>query len=82
MSAHLPEAPGRLGPHTTRRRGRLYIPQSKTAAAPEGPTAICSGRGDCVQRQCVCHSSGFGKVWQVVKSDDFNCSCHKGNLLR
>ncbi|XP_044033604.1 integrin beta-3-like isoform X1 [Siniperca chuatsi] len=77
--------PGRLGPHCECAEGD-YNPTEQDRCSRHtgsgGPqSAICSGRGDCVCGQCVCHSSDFGKVWgKLCECDDFNCLRYKGEL--
>uniref|UniRef100_A0A8C5HEQ2 Integrin beta n=1 Tax=Gouania willdenowi TaxID=441366 RepID=A0A8C5HEQ2_GOUWI len=77
--------PGRLGPHCECAEGDYNPTEQDRCSAPSvsgGPqSAVCSGRGDCVCGQCVCHSSDFGKVWgKLCECDDFNCLRYKGEL--
>uniref|UniRef100_A0A7N8WSJ2 Integrin beta n=1 Tax=Mastacembelus armatus TaxID=205130 RepID=A0A7N8WSJ2_9TELE len=77
--------PGRLGPHCECAEGDYNPTEQDRCSRPAstgGPqSAICSGRGDCVCGQCVCHSSDFGKVWgKLCECDDFNCLRYKGEL--
>lgn len=77
--------PGRLGPHCECAEGDYNPTEQDRCSGPSGSggpqSAICSGRGDCVCGQCVCHSSDFGKVWgKLCECDDFNCLRYKGEL--
>ncbi|XP_042079216.1 integrin beta-3 isoform X2 [Haplochromis burtoni] len=77
--------PGRLGPHCECAEGDYNPMAQDRCSGPAGSggpqSAICSGRGDCVCGQCVCHSSDFGKVWgKLCECDDFNCLRYKGEL--
>uniref|UniRef100_A0A7N6AGG5 Integrin beta n=1 Tax=Anabas testudineus TaxID=64144 RepID=A0A7N6AGG5_ANATE len=77
--------PGRLGSHCECAEGDYNPTEQDLCSGPAGsggsPSAICSGRGDCVCGQCVCHSSDFGKVWgKLCECDDFNCLRYKGEL--
>ncbi len=77
--------PGRLGPHCECAEGDYSPTEQDRCSGPAGSggiqSAICSGRGDCVCGQCVCHSSDFGKVWgKLCECDDFNCLRYKGEL--
>lgn len=77
--------PGRLGPHCECAEGDYDPTEQDGCSGPVGSggpqSAICSGRGDCVCGQCVCHSSDFGKVWgKLCECDDFNCLRYKGDL--
>ncbi|KAK9530354.1 hypothetical protein VZT92_011860 [Zoarces viviparus] len=77
--------PGRLGPHCECAEGDYNPTEQDRCSGPAGSggpqSAICSGRGDCVCGQCVCHSSDFGKVWgKLCECDDFNCLRYKGEL--
>uniref|UniRef100_A0A6Q2XP25 Integrin beta n=1 Tax=Esox lucius TaxID=8010 RepID=A0A6Q2XP25_ESOLU len=82
--------PGRLGPRCECAEGDYGATERDHCTAPSarGPrgawgaeAAVCSGRGDCVCGQCVCHSSDFGKVWgKLCECDDFNCLRYKGEL--
>nr|XP_019938893.1 PREDICTED: integrin beta-3 isoform X2 [Paralichthys olivaceus] len=77
--------PGRLGPHCECAEGDYSPTEQDRCSGPAGTggphSAICSGRGDCVCGQCVCHSSDFGKVWgKLCECDDFNCLRYKGEL--
>ena len=77
--------PGRLGPHCECAEGDYSPTEQDGCSGPAGTggphSAICSGRGDCVCGQCVCHSSDFGKVWgKLCECDDFNCLRYKGEL--
>lgn len=71
--------PGRLGPRCECAEGD-YSPTKQDACS--GPDkVICSGRGDCVCGQCVCHNNDFGKVWgKRCECDDFSCLRYKGEL--
>ncbi|TRY53698.1 hypothetical protein DNTS_008642 [Danionella cerebrum] len=71
--------PGRLGPRCECAEGD-YSPTEQDACT--GPDkVICSGRGDCVCGQCVCHNNDFGKVWgKRCECDDFSCLRYKGEL--
>ncbi|XP_056325219.1 integrin beta-3b [Danio aesculapii] len=71
--------PGRLGPRCECAEGD-YSPTEQDACS--GPDkVICSGRGDCVCGQCVCHNNDFGKVWgKRCECDDFSCLRYKGEL--
>lgn len=76
---------GRLGPHCECAEGDYNPTDQDRCSGPagsDGPqSAICSGRGDCVCGQCVCHNSDFGKVWgKLCECDDFNCLRYKGDL--
>uniref|UniRef100_A0A669FA26 Integrin beta n=1 Tax=Oreochromis niloticus TaxID=8128 RepID=A0A669FA26_ORENI len=76
---------GRLGPHCECAEGDYNPMAQDRCSGPAGSggpqSAICSGRGDCVCGQCVCHSSDFGKVWgKLCECDDFNCLRYKGEL--
>uniref|UniRef100_A0A3P9LDK5 Integrin beta n=1 Tax=Oryzias latipes TaxID=8090 RepID=A0A3P9LDK5_ORYLA len=77
--------PGRLGPHCECAEGDYNPTDQDRCSGPDGAgglrSSICSGRGDCVCGQCVCHSSDFGKVWgKLCECDDFNCPRYKGEL--
>uniref|UniRef100_A0AAQ5XZW5 Integrin beta n=1 Tax=Amphiprion ocellaris TaxID=80972 RepID=A0AAQ5XZW5_AMPOC len=77
--------PGRLGPHCECAEGDYNPTEQDRCSGPAGTggsqSVICSGRGDCVCGQCVCHSSDFGKVWgKLCECDDFNCLRYKGEL--
>uniref|UniRef100_A0A674ADC5 Integrin beta n=1 Tax=Salmo trutta TaxID=8032 RepID=A0A674ADC5_SALTR len=82
--------PGRLGPrcecaegdYSTTEQDRCSVPSTVGIGGAGGPgAAVCTGRGDCVCGQCVCHSSDFGKVWgKLCECDDFNCLRYKGEL--
>uniref|UniRef100_A0A672JK18 Integrin beta n=1 Tax=Salarias fasciatus TaxID=181472 RepID=A0A672JK18_SALFA len=77
--------PGRLGPHCECAEGDYNPSEQDRCSGPAGSggpqAAVCSGRGDCVCGQCVCHSSDFGKVWgKLCECDDFNCLRYKGEL--
>uniref|UniRef100_A0AAQ4QNN0 Integrin beta n=1 Tax=Gasterosteus aculeatus aculeatus TaxID=481459 RepID=A0AAQ4QNN0_GASAC len=77
--------PGRLGPHCECAEGDYDPTEQDRCSGPAGSggpqSAICSGRGDCVCGQCVCHGSDFGKVWgKLCECDDFNCLRYKGEL--
>uniref|UniRef100_A0A665UUT2 Integrin beta n=1 Tax=Echeneis naucrates TaxID=173247 RepID=A0A665UUT2_ECHNA len=77
--------PGRLGPHCECAEGDYSPTEQGRCSGPSGSSgphsAICSGRGDCVCGQCVCHNSDFGKVWgKLCECDDFNCLRYKGEL--
>uniref|UniRef100_A0A8C2B4J0 Integrin beta n=1 Tax=Cyprinus carpio TaxID=7962 RepID=A0A8C2B4J0_CYPCA len=71
--------PGRLGPRCECAEGD-YSPTKQDACT--GPDkVVCSGRGDCVCGQCVCHNNDFGKVWgKRCECDDFSCLRYKGEL--
>uniref|UniRef100_A0A673L1F1 Integrin beta n=1 Tax=Sinocyclocheilus rhinocerous TaxID=307959 RepID=A0A673L1F1_9TELE len=71
--------PGRLGPRCECAEGD-YSPTEQDACT--GPDkVVCSGRGDCVCGQCVCHNNDFGKVWgKRCECDDFSCLRYKGEL--
>ncbi|XP_016357131.1 integrin beta-3-like [Sinocyclocheilus anshuiensis] len=71
--------PGRLGPRCECAEGD-YSPTEQDACT--GPDkVVCSGRGDCVCGQCVCHNNDFGKVWgKRCECDDFTCLRYKGEL--
>ncbi|MBN3309601.1 ITB3 protein, partial [Amia calva] len=71
---------GRLGPRCECSDGD-YSPsqQDQCSSNKDGP--VCSGRGNCVCGQCVCHASDFGKIWgKFCECDDFNCLRFKGEL--
>ncbi|CAG02646.1 unnamed protein product, partial [Tetraodon nigroviridis] len=76
--------PGRLGPHCECAEGDYDPTEQDSCSGPTGSggrASVCSGRGDCVCGQCVCHSSDFGKVWgKLCECDDFNCLHYKGEL--
>lgn len=77
--------PGRLGSHCECAEGDYNPTEQDRCSGPTGSggpqSAICSGRGECVCGQCVCHSSDFGKVWgKLCECDDFNCLRFKGEL--
>lgn len=77
--------PGRLGPHCECAEGDYNPSEQDSCSGPAGSggpqSAVCSGRGDCVCGQCVCHSNDFGKVWgKLCECDDFNCLRYKGDL--
>uniref|UniRef100_A0A8C6LG78 Integrin beta n=1 Tax=Nothobranchius furzeri TaxID=105023 RepID=A0A8C6LG78_NOTFU len=77
--------PDRLGPYCECAEGDYNPTEQDRCSGPAGAggsqSAICSGRGDCVCGQCVCHSSDFGKVWgKLCECDDFNCLHYKGEL--
>ncbi|KAG5262643.1 hypothetical protein AALO_G00277250 [Alosa alosa] len=72
--------PGRLGPHCECAEGD-YSPEERDTCSASPDKAVCSGRGDCVCGQCVCHASDFGKVWGTMcECDDFNCLRYKSEL--
>ncbi|RXN09628.1 integrin beta-3 [Labeo rohita] len=69
--------PGRLGPRWECAEGD-YSPTEQDACT--GPDkVVCSGRGDCVCGQCVCHNNDFGKVWG--KRDCVECKHFKRGKL-
>ncbi|XP_028845577.1 integrin beta-3b [Denticeps clupeoides] len=71
---------GRLGPLCECAEGD-YSPAEQDTCGSLSNGAVCSGRGDCVCGQCVCHNSDFGKVWgKMCECDDFNCLRYKGEL--
>ncbi|KAJ8245952.1 hypothetical protein GJAV_G00262080 [Gymnothorax javanicus] len=71
---------GRLGPRCECAEGD-YNPSEQDNCSPGPDAPVCSGRGDCICGQCVCHSSDFGKVWgKLCECDDFNCLRYKGEL--
>ncbi|XP_035262028.1 integrin beta-3-like [Anguilla anguilla] len=72
--------PGRLGPRCECAEGD-YSPSEQDNCSPAPDAPVCSGRGDCICGQCVCHSNDFGKVWgKLCECDDFNCLRYKGEL--
>ncbi|XP_026770671.3 integrin beta-3b [Pangasianodon hypophthalmus] len=70
---------GRLGPRCECAEGDYSLSEQDTCSGPN--KVICSGRGDCVCGQCVCHNNDFGKVWgKRCECDDFSCLRYKGEL--
>ncbi|KAL0984409.1 hypothetical protein UPYG_G00141040 [Umbra pygmaea] len=79
--------PGRLGPRCECAEGDYSSAEQDQCTAPSArgkggqEAVVCSGRGDCVCGQCVCHGSDFGKVWgKLCECDNFNCLRYKGEL--
>uniref|UniRef100_A0AAR2KPP2 Integrin beta n=1 Tax=Pygocentrus nattereri TaxID=42514 RepID=A0AAR2KPP2_PYGNA len=71
--------PGRLGPKCECAEGDYSSSDQGTCSGPN--KVVCSGRGDCVCGQCVCHNNDFGKVWgKRCECDDFSCLRYKGEL--
>uniref|UniRef100_A0A8B9LRH3 Integrin beta n=1 Tax=Astyanax mexicanus TaxID=7994 RepID=A0A8B9LRH3_ASTMX len=71
--------PGRLGPRCECAEGDYSPSEQDTCSGPN--KVVCSGRGDCVCGQCVCHNNDFGKVWgKRCECDDFSCLRYKGEL--
>ncbi|XP_030629436.1 integrin beta-3b [Chanos chanos] len=71
--------PGRLGPRCECAEGDYNPMEQDTCTGPD--KVVCSGRGDCVCGQCVCHNNDFGKVWGTTcDCDDFSCLRYKGEL--
>lgn len=70
---------GRLGPRCECAEGDYSLSEQDTCSGPN--KVVCSGRGDCVCGQCVCHNNDFGKVWgKRCDCDDFSCLRYKGEL--
>ncbi|XP_061079972.1 integrin beta-3-like [Conger conger] len=77
--------PGWLGPRCQCSEGHFSQDAlddcSPPAAGPLEAPPACSGRGDCVCGQCVCHASRSGKVWgRYCECDNFNCLRYKGEM--
>lgn len=42
---------------------------------------VCSGQGDCINGQCVCHKTRLGMIYgKYCEKDDFSCPYHLGIL--
>lgn len=42
---------------------------------------VCSGQGDCIGGQCVCHKTKLGMIYgKYCEKDDFSCPYHLGLL--
>ncbi|RXM32823.1 Integrin beta-3 [Acipenser ruthenus] len=72
--------PGRLGPRCECSEGD-YNPSQQDKCSPKANSSICSGHGECICGQCVCHNTDFGKYWgKFCECDDFNCVSYKSKL--
>ncbi|CAN0361182.1 unnamed protein product [Lampetra fluviatilis] len=75
--------PGRIGELCECQEGELGPSGSAPGSAcrMRERSLPCSGRGECVCGQCLCHASEFGRVsGAFCECDNFSCLRHKGLL--
>ncbi|XP_078737704.1 integrin beta-5-like isoform X2 [Lampetra fluviatilis] len=64
-----------------RQCGGLRVRDTGSACRMRERSLPCSGRGECVCGQCLCHASEFGRVsGAFCECDNFSCLRHKGLL--
>lgn len=72
--------PGYLGARCECEEGKVDHQQLSSCREAEGKQ-VCSGRGECSCKQCLCYESEFGKIYGAFcECDDFSCARHRGIL--